>query len=106
MKVACGGRTKKKEQATPFIKEVGWVKSLPQIPVSIRNNGVQCSERKCSQPFTSAALSTARWLSQHQAAGPSFVPQTKTQSGTQSTLVEGPKWWKEEPALQYHMCTI
>ena len=95
-KVALGGGTKH-DHTTPFIKELGWLKVYQKYRYEVGVLVYNVLRGNVPNHFLSLPIvrdvSTVNTRQQDQL----YVPKTKTQSGTRSILVDGPKYWNSLP---------
>ena len=94
-KVALGGAAKH-EHATPFLRELGWLKInqryMYELGVMMYNVTRSSPNAIVKMPLVSE-ISTAATRQQHQL----YVPKSNTCTGERSTLVAGPRLWNSLP---------
>ena len=96
-KVALGGAAKH-AHATPFIKELGWLKVVQKYLYELGK--MVYNVTKGNVPNHLLSLPSVRDVcpvntrQQHQL----YVPRTKTLTGARSILVDGPKYWNSLPS--------
>ncbi len=96
-KAAIGG-ARKQDHATPFIKELGWLKIYQKYLYEL---GIMMyNVTKGNAPNHLLSLRSVRDVSSVNTRQQDqlYVPRTKTQSGARSILIDGPKYWNSLPS--------